>query len=116
LRRPRAQDLCSFPRQADSHVFDALHTVPEAELELVRRETLGQRLRSAGAASAHRHADGYAPNSRSTPTALRRRRAKSTAGLRARIRDQGHVALIKAERAILGQSRVTGWPRATFVP
>ena len=41
--------ICSFPRQADSHVFDALYRQGRIELELVPQGNLAERLRAAGA-------------------------------------------------------------------
>ncbi len=41
--------ICSFPRQADSHVFDALYRSGQLELELVPQGHLAERLRAAGA-------------------------------------------------------------------
>ena len=41
--------ICSFPRQADSHVFDALYRSGQLELELVPQGNLAERLRAAGA-------------------------------------------------------------------
>jgi 3-oxoadipate CoA-transferase alpha subunit len=41
--------VCSFPRQADSHVFDALYREGDVELELVPQGTLAERIRAAGA-------------------------------------------------------------------
>ena len=41
--------ICSFPRQADSHVFDALYRSGKIELELVPQGNLAARLRAAGA-------------------------------------------------------------------
>lgn len=41
--------ICSFPRQADSHVFDALYRQKKIELELVPQGNLAERLRAAGA-------------------------------------------------------------------
>ena len=41
--------LCSFPRQADSHVFDALFRAGEIELEVVPQGNLAERMRAAGA-------------------------------------------------------------------
>lgn len=41
--------VCSFPRQADSHVFDALYRAGEIELELVPQGNLAERIRAAGA-------------------------------------------------------------------
>lgn len=41
--------ICSFPRQADSHVFDALYRSGLIELELVPQGNLAERIRAAGA-------------------------------------------------------------------
>jgi 3-oxoadipate CoA-transferase alpha subunit len=41
--------ICSFPRQVDSHVFDALYRGGEIELELVPQGNLAERIRAAGA-------------------------------------------------------------------
>lgn len=40
---------CSFPRQSDSHIFDALYRGGEIELELVPQGNLAERIRAAGA-------------------------------------------------------------------
>ena len=41
--------ICSFPRQTDSHVFDALYRAGEIELELTPQGDLAERIRAAGA-------------------------------------------------------------------
>src|SRR5882762_5536485 len=41
--------ICSFPRQSDSQVFDALYRAGELELELVPQGNLAERIRAAGA-------------------------------------------------------------------
>jgi 3-oxoadipate CoA-transferase, alpha subunit len=41
--------ICSFPRQADSYVFDALYRNGKIELELVPQGNLAERIRAAGA-------------------------------------------------------------------
>ena len=41
--------ICSFPRQTDSYVFDALYRAGEIELEVVPQGTLVERIRAAGA-------------------------------------------------------------------
>jgi 3-oxoadipate CoA-transferase alpha subunit len=41
--------VCSFPRQADSYVFDELYRAGRIELELVPQGNLAERLRAAGA-------------------------------------------------------------------
>jgi 3-oxoadipate CoA-transferase, alpha subunit len=40
--------VCSFPRQADSHHFDAAYRAGEIELELVPQGNLSERIRAAG--------------------------------------------------------------------
>ena len=41
--------ICSYPRQADSHVFDDLYRSGKLELELVPQGNLAERIRAAGA-------------------------------------------------------------------
>jgi len=41
--------ICSFPRQADSYVFDELYRAGKLELELVPQGNLAERIRAAGA-------------------------------------------------------------------
>jgi 3-oxoadipate CoA-transferase alpha subunit len=41
--------VCSFPRQADSQVFDGLYRAGKLELELVPQGNLAERIRAAGA-------------------------------------------------------------------
>ena len=41
--------VCSFPRQADSYVFDELYRAGRIELEVVPQSTLAERMRAAGA-------------------------------------------------------------------
>jgi 3-oxoadipate CoA-transferase alpha subunit len=40
--------ICSFPRQADSYVFDELYRAGKVELELVTQGNMAERLRAAG--------------------------------------------------------------------
>ena len=40
--------VCSFPRQADSHVFDALYRAGKVQLERVPQGNLAERIRAAG--------------------------------------------------------------------
>ncbi len=50
LKAGRVRKLvCSFPRQADSHHFDALYRAGKLELELVPQGNLAERIRAAGA-------------------------------------------------------------------
>ncbi|MCA2218304.1 3-oxoacid CoA-transferase subunit A [Jidongwangia harbinensis] len=41
--------ICSFPRQADSYVFDRLYRAGKIELEVVPQGNLAERMRAAGA-------------------------------------------------------------------
>ena len=41
--------ICSFPRQADSYVFDGLYRAGKVSLEVVPQGTLAERIRAAGA-------------------------------------------------------------------
>jgi 3-oxoadipate CoA-transferase, alpha subunit len=41
--------ICSYPRQADSYVFDELYRAKKIELELVPQGNLAERMRAAGA-------------------------------------------------------------------
>ncbi len=41
--------ICSFPRQADSHVFDGFYRSGELQLELTPQGNLAERIRAAGA-------------------------------------------------------------------
>ena len=92
--------VCSFPRQADSHVFDALYRSGRIELELVPQGNLAERLRAAGAGI----------GAFFTPTGYGTELAKNADGSQkeTRVIDgrpyvleypiRGDVALIKAER------------------
>ncbi|MGC2520331.1 MAG: 3-oxoacid CoA-transferase subunit A [Burkholderiales bacterium] len=87
--------VCSYPRQADSQVFEALYRAGKVELELVPQGTLSERMRAAGAGIAAFY----------TPTGYGTELAK---GKETRLIDGrgcvlehalfGDVALIKAER------------------
>ncbi len=87
--------ICSFPRQADSQVFDGLYRSGRIELELVPQGNLAERLRAAGAGIGA----FYAPTGYGTELA---------AGKETRLIDgrhhvlempiHGDLALIKAER------------------
>ncbi len=88
--------LCSFPRSADSHVFDGLYRAGEIELELVPQGNLAERLRAAGAGIG-----GFF-----TPTGFGTELAKGKEVRRINGRDHvfespihGDVALIKARCA-----------------
>jgi len=50
IREKRVRKMvCSFPRQADSHHFDALYRAGGIELELTPQGNLAERIRAAGA-------------------------------------------------------------------
>lgn len=91
-----AKVVCSFPRQSDSHHFDALYRAGKIELELVPQGTLAARIEAAGAGLG----GIYTPTGVGTPLAM----GKETR----RIGDRDYVfelpihadfALIKAHRA-----------------
>ena len=91
--------ICSFPRQADSWVFDDLYRRGQVELELVPQGNLAERLRAAGAGV----------GAFFTPTGFGTELAKNADGTRKETRVingksyvleypiHGDVALIKAE-------------------
>ena len=92
--------ICSFPRQADSQVFDGLYRAGKIELELVPQGNLAERLRAAGAGV----------GAFFTPTGFGTELAKNADGSAKETRRidgrdyvleypiHGDVALIKAER------------------
>lgn len=87
--------ICSFPRQADSQVFDALYRAGEIELELVPQGNLAERIRAAGAGIGA----FFSPTGYGTDLAL----GKETREIDGRMYVLEHpisadVALIKAER------------------
>ena len=96
LKAGRVRKLvCSFPRQADSHVFDALYRAGSIELELVPQGNLAERIRAAGAGIGAFY----------TPTGFGTELARGKETRRIGERDyvleypiRADVALIKAER------------------
>jgi len=87
--------VCSFPRQADSQVFDALYRAGKIELELVPQGNLAERIRAAGAGIG----GFYTPTGYGTELA----KGKETRELDGRMQVfetplHADVALIKAER------------------
>jgi len=92
--------ICSFPRQADSYVFDGLYRSGKVELELVPQGNLAERIRAAGAGIG-----GFF-----TPTAYGTELAKNTDGSLKETREingrmyvyetpiHGDLALVRAER------------------
>jgi len=92
--------ICSFPRQADSYVFDELYRSGKLELELVPQGNLAERIRAAGAGlGAFFSPTGYgtemAKNSDGSPKETREINGK---GYVLEMPIYGDVALIKAER------------------
>ncbi len=88
--------VCSFPRQADSWVFDALYRAGRIELELVPQGNLAERMRAAGAGIGA----FYSPTGAGTPLA----EGKETREIDGRsyvleYPIRGDVALIGAHRA-----------------
>ncbi|HLU01051.1 MAG TPA: 3-oxoacid CoA-transferase subunit A [Burkholderiaceae bacterium] len=87
--------ICSFPRQADSWVFDELYRSGKLELELVPQGTLAERIRAAGAGIG----GFFCPTGYGTELA----KGKETREINGRqyVYEEpihGDVALIKAER------------------
>jgi 3-oxoadipate CoA-transferase, alpha subunit len=92
--------ICSFPRQADSQVFDALYRSGKLELELVPQGNLAERLRAAGAGiGAFFSPTGYgtemAKNADGSPKETREINGRHYV---LEMPIHGDVALIKAER------------------
>jgi 3-oxoadipate CoA-transferase alpha subunit len=87
--------ICSFPRQADSQVFDALYRSGKIELELVPQGNLAERLRAGGAGiGAFFTPTGYG-------TELARGKETRVIDGRPHVLEypiRGDLALIKAER------------------
>lgn len=87
--------ICSYPRQADSYVFDRLYRAGKIELELVPQGNLAERMRAAGAGIGA----FYTPTSYGTDLA----KGKETRLINGRnyVLEYpifGDVALIKAEK------------------
>ncbi len=92
--------ICSFPRQADSHVFDALYRSGKLELELVPQGNLAERIRAAGAGiGAFFSPTGFgtelAKNADGSPKETREIKGRHYV---LELPIHGDVALIKAER------------------
>ena len=96
--------ICSFPRQVDSHVFDALYRAGRLELELVPQGTLAERIRAAGAGIG-----GFF-----TPTAYGTQLA---AGKETREIDGRHYVLeapLHADYALIKALRADRWGNLTY--
>lgn len=88
--------VCSFPRQADSYVFDELYRAGRIELEVVPQGNLAERMRAAGAGIGA----FYCPTAVGTP--LAEGKEQRTIDGRAYVLEypiRGDVALISAHRA-----------------
>jgi 3-oxoadipate CoA-transferase alpha subunit len=88
--------VCSFPRQADSWVFDGLYRAGTVELEVVPQGTLAERMRAAGAGIGA----FFSPVGAGTPLA----EGKETREIDGRVHIleypiRGDVALVKAHVA-----------------
>jgi 3-oxoadipate CoA-transferase, alpha subunit len=92
--------ICSYPRQTDSHIFDALYRSGKLELELVPQGNLAERLRAAGAGiGAFFSPTGYGTELAKNPDGT----AKETREINGKhyvleMPIHGDVALIKAEQ------------------
>jgi len=87
--------ICSFPRQADSYVFDELYRSGKLELELVPQGNLAERIRAAGAGIGA----FFCPTGFGTPLAGdRETREINGKQYVLEYPIEGDVALIKAER------------------
>jgi 3-oxoadipate CoA-transferase, alpha subunit len=92
--------ICSYPRQTDSHIFDALYRSGKLELELVPQGNLAERLRAAGAGlGAFFSPTGYGTELANNPDGT----AKETREINGKhyvleLPIHGDVALIKAEQ------------------
>ena len=87
--------VCSYPRQVDSHHFQALYRAGKVELELVPQGTLSERLRAAGAGIGA----FYTPTGYGTDLAQgKETRMIDGKGYVIEYPIRGDVALIKAER------------------
>jgi 3-oxoadipate CoA-transferase alpha subunit len=88
--------ICSFPRQADSYVFDELYRAGKVELEVVPQGNLAERMRAAGAGIGA----FFCPTGVGTPLAEgKERRAIDGRDYVLEYPIKGDVALIKAYRA-----------------
>jgi len=88
--------ICSFPRQADSHVFDGLYRAGRVALEVVPQGNLAERIRAAGAGIGA----FFCPTGVGTPLAEgKERRSIDGRDYVLEYPIKGDVALIKARRA-----------------
>jgi 3-oxoadipate CoA-transferase alpha subunit len=96
--------ICSFPRQVDSYVFDALYRAGEIELELVPQGNLAERIRAGGAGI----------GAFFTPTGYGTMLAE---GKETRVIDGRHYVLeypIRADYALIRADRADRWGNLTY--
>lgn len=96
--------ICSFPRQADSYVFDDLYRKGEIELELVPQGNLAERIRAAGAGIGA----FFSPTGYGSPLAE---------GVESREIDGRHYLIqypIKADFALIRADRADRWGNLTY--
>jgi 3-oxoadipate CoA-transferase alpha subunit len=96
--------ICSFPRQADSQVFDALYRAGEIELELTPQGNLAERIRAAGAGIG----GFFTPTGYGTPLAE---------GKETRLIDGRHYVLenpIHADYALIKAQRADRWGNLVY--
>jgi 3-oxoadipate CoA-transferase, alpha subunit len=87
--------VCSYPRQVDSHHFQALYRAGKVELELVPQGTLSERMRAAGAGIGA----FFTPTGYGTDLAKgKETRVIDGRGYVLEFPIRGDVALVKAER------------------
>jgi len=96
--------ICSFPRQADSWVFDRLYKEGAIELELVPQGTLAERIRAAGAGIGAFY----------TPTAYGTRLAEGKETRRIGERDYVLEYPIHADYALIKADRADRWGNLTY--
>ena len=101
--------VCSFPRQADSYVFDGLYRSGQVELELVPQGNLAERIRAAGAGIG-----GFF-----TPTAYGTELAKNADGTAKETREiNGRMYVcetpIHADLALIRAERGDRWGNLTY--
>src|SRR6202795_3537104 len=96
--------ICSFPRQTDSYVFDALYHAGEIELELVPQGNLAERIRAAGAGI----------GAFFTPTAYGTKLAAGKETRRIGERDYLLEYPIHADYALIKADRADRWGNLTY--
>ena len=96
--------ICSFPRQVDSQVFDALYRAGDIELELVPQGNLAERIRAAGAGI----------GAFFTPTAYGTKLAEGKETRRIGERDYVLEFPIHADYALIKADRADRWGNLTY--